>query len=62
MYKPQTIIKQAMVFDEFFYKTSHSMREYQNLNTLELRILKIAKKMLELRWPKLFVFFYLGDM
>lgn len=51
-----------MVFDEFLYKTSHSMREYQNMNSLELRILKIAKRMLEVRWSKLFVFFYLGDL
>ena len=60
-YKPQTIFMQAMVFDEFFYKTAHSVQEYQNFNTLDRRILQIAKKMMERRYPKLFVFFYMGD-
>ncbi|KAL7505182.1 hypothetical protein ACHAXN_003877 [Cyclotella atomus] len=60
-YKPSAIVKQAMVFDEFFYKTAHCMEEYVDVATLERRTVQIARKMRERRYPKLFVFFYMGD-
>ena len=46
-----------MVFEFFLYKRASCVDEYCNRETLEQRILRIARKMFVHRHPLLFVFF-----
>ncbi|KAL3769747.1 hypothetical protein ACHAWO_009919 [Cyclotella atomus] len=56
-YKRSAIVKQAIVFEEFLYKTSSSLEFYANADTLQHRVLQIAIRMFVQRSRKLFVYF-----
>lgn len=57
LYTRETILRQSFIMDDFLYKTSQSVREYQNPNTLDRRIVKLANRMRNMKVKHLFVSF-----
>ena len=57
LYAPKTIQRQAYVFDEFLYRMTESIVDYQNIYTLERRVIGLANRMREIKNGRLFVCF-----
>lgn len=60
-YRRSAIKKQAIVFETFLYKHAVCIEKYRDLNTLECRLLRLAREMLRRRYDKLFVMFDMRD-
>lgn len=57
LFKRSAVIKQAIIFEEYLYKTSLSMADYVDINTLERRVVRLGKRMYAREDRRLFVFF-----